>query len=71
MAYQMCRSLRTHNFTTQKQLFLKVHNDINLNIDNDKVTALTLLDISAAFTPLPTTFSLDVFQLGAAYLTQP
>ena len=28
---------------------LKVHNDINLNIDNDKVTALTLIDLSAAF----------------------
>ena len=28
---------------------LKVHNDINLNIDNGKVTALTLLDLSAAF----------------------
>ena len=28
---------------------LKVHNDITLNMDNGKVTALTLLDLSAAF----------------------
>ena len=42
----MCHSLRINNFTQQK-LPLKVHNDINLNIDNGKVTALTLLDLSA------------------------
>ena len=29
--------------------FLKIHNDIVDNIDNGKVTALTLLDLSAAF----------------------
>ena len=28
---------------------LKVHNDISLNIDNGKVTALTMLDLSATF----------------------
>ena len=28
---------------------LKIHNDIVDNMDNDKVTALTLLDILAAF----------------------
>ena len=28
---------------------LKVHNDITLNMDNGRVTALTLLDLSAAF----------------------
>ena len=28
---------------------LKVHNDILLNMDTGKVTALTLLDLSAAF----------------------
>ena len=28
---------------------LKVHNDVTLNIDKGKVTALTLLDLSAAF----------------------
>ena len=28
---------------------LKVHNDVTLDIDKGKVTALTLLDLSAAF----------------------
>ena len=28
---------------------LKIHNDIICNMDNGKVTALTLLDLSAAF----------------------
>ena len=28
---------------------LYVHNDVTLNIDNGKVTALTLLDLSATF----------------------
>ena len=36
-------------FHSTETALLKVHNDINLNIDNDKVTALTLLDLSAAF----------------------
>ena len=36
-------------FHSTETALLKVHNDINLNIDNGKVTALTLLDISAAF----------------------
>ena len=47
---------------------LKVHNDINLNIVNGKVTALTLLDLSAAS---DTIFSLHVYQHGTAYLAQP
>ena len=38
----------TNNFTLEK-LSLKVHNDINLNIDNDKVTAVTIYYLSAAF----------------------
>ena len=36
-------------FHSTETALLKVHNDINLNIDNGKVTALTLLDLSAAF----------------------
>ena len=36
-------------FHSTETALLKVHNDRNLNIDNDKVTALTLLDLSAAF----------------------
>ena len=28
---------------------LKVHNDVTLNVDKGKVTALTLLNLSAAF----------------------
>ena len=44
----MCRSLFTNNLIKQK-LVLKVHNDINLNTDSSKVTALTPLDPFAAF----------------------
>ena len=36
-------------FHSTETALLKVHNDINLNIDNGKVTALTLFDLSAAF----------------------
>ena len=36
-------------FHSTETALLKVHNDINLNIDNGKVTALTLLDLSSAF----------------------
>ena len=36
-------------FHSTETILLKLHNDINLNIDNGKVTALTLLDLSAAF----------------------
>ena len=36
-------------FHSTETALLKVHNDINLNIDNGNVTALTLLDLSAAF----------------------
>ena len=35
-------------FHSTETALLKVHNDINLNIDNGNVTALTLLDLSAA-----------------------
>ena len=38
-----------NQFHSTETALLKVHNDINLNIDNGKVTALTLLDLSAAF----------------------
>jgi len=40
-AYKQFHSIET--------ALLKVHNDINRNIDNGKVTALTLLDLSSAF----------------------
>ena len=36
-------------FHSTKTALKKLHNAINLNIDNGKVTALTLLDLSAAF----------------------
>ena len=31
---------------------LEVHNDILSSVDDDKVTALTLLDLSTAFDPI-------------------
>ena len=36
-------------FHSTETALLKVHNDINLNIDNGKATALTLFDLSATF----------------------
>ena len=36
-------------FHSTETALLKVHNDINLNIDNGKVTALTMLDLSTSF----------------------
>ena len=36
-------------FHSTETALLKIHNDIICNMDNDKVTALTLLDLSAAF----------------------
>ena len=38
---------RKHNST--ESALLKVHNDINISMDKGEVTALTLLDLSAAF----------------------
>ena len=38
----------TNSFIIETAL-LEVHNDITLNMDKGKVTALTLLDLSAAF----------------------
>ena len=39
-------------FHSTETALLKVHNDISLNIDNGKVTALTSLDLSATFEPV-------------------
>ncbi len=36
-------------FHSTETALLKIHNDILCNMDNGKVTALTLLDLSAAF----------------------
>ena len=36
-------------FHSTETTLIKVHNDISLNMDIGKVTALTLLDLSAAF----------------------
>ena len=36
-------------FHSTETALLKIHNDIICNMDNSKVTALTLLDLSAAF----------------------
>ena len=37
------------NFHSTETVLLKVHNDIAPNLDAGKVTALTLLDLSATF----------------------
>ena len=50
--YQMIYSLDINDST--EMAFLKIHNDIVDNMDNDKVTALTLLDLSAAFDTIDT-----------------
>ena len=34
---------------SKETALLKVHNDVTINMDKGKVTALTLLDLSAAF----------------------
>ena len=43
-------------FHSTETALLKVHNDINLNIDNGKVTALTLLDLSSAIDTIDDNF---------------
>ena len=40
-------------FHSTETALLKIHNDIICNMDNGKVTALTLLDLSAAFDTSP------------------
>ena len=46
--FNVCQSLYKQFVSTENAL-LKVHNDISLNMDTGKVTALTLLDLSASF----------------------
>ena len=45
----MIISLHIGNFIQPKPLLLKIHNDILSSMDDGRVTALTLLDLSAAF----------------------
>ena len=42
------QSAYKHFHSTETALY-KIHNDISLDIDNGKVTALTLLDLSTTF----------------------
>ena len=46
-------------FHSTETTLLKVHNDISLNMDIGKVTALTLLDLSAAFDTIDYSVPLD------------
>ena len=46
--YQTLQSGYRARYRTETTL-LKVHNDILLNMDNQKVTLLVLLDLSSAF----------------------
>ena len=47
--YQMIYSLHINDSNSTETALLKIHNDIVDNMDNGKVTALTSLDLSAAF----------------------
>ena len=47
--YPICYSQYTKEFYSLETVLLKGHSDITLNIDQGKVTALTLIDLSAAF----------------------
>ena len=49
---------------------LKVHNEIALNMDREKVTALTLLDLSAVFDKIDL-FMYIASLIGMAYQAQP
>ena len=46
-------------FHSTETSLLKVHNDVALNTDTGKVTALTLLDLSAAFDTIGYSVLLD------------
>jgi len=46
-------------FHSTETSLLKVHNDVALNMDTGKVTALTLLDLSAAFDTIGYSVLLD------------
>ena len=58
-------------FHSTETALLKVHNDINLNIDNGKVTALALLDISAAFDTIDHDILITRLSTWYGYLAQP
>ena len=49
--------------TSSETAILKVHNDITLNMNNGKVTALTLLNLSAAFDASNHTILMDHLSL--------
>ena len=54
----MIISLHIGNFIQPKPLFLKSHNDILASMDDGRVKALTLLDLSAAFDTIDPTILL-------------
>ena len=56
-------------FHSTETALLKVQNDINLNIDNGKVTALILLDLSATFNTID--HNILITCLSTGYLAQP
>ena len=57
-------------FHSTETALLKIHNDIVDNMDNGKVTALTLLDISAAFDMIDHLFLLQRLRRLLAFLAQ-
>ena len=45
----ICITISLQTVSFYRDCSLKVHNDVTLNMDKGKETALTLLDLSAAF----------------------
>ena len=58
------------SFHSTETALLKIHNDIICNMDNGKVTALTLLDLSAAFDTIDHSSLLERLHGHLAFLVQ-
>ena len=68
----MCHNLRiNHLFHSTETALLKIRNYINLNINNGKVTALTLLDLSAAFDTIDHNILITRLSTWYEYMAQP
>ena len=59
-----------HHSTESALLVLKVHNDVIISMDMGEVTALTLLDLSAASPPLTMLHQHIYFLIGMGFLAR-